>query len=74
MIASNLDSEEMVNFTKIRDWEVFHKLPLKPYNFVNRVADKTEIINVGENDREVTVMKSNEDTGVGRAGFEAEFE
>ena len=70
---SNLDSEEVVNFTEIGDWELFCELPLKPHNFIDQVTDETEIINMGENDGEVTVMQPNENTGIGCAGFEAEF-
>ena len=34
-IASNLDAKEVVCLAQIRDWEVFHKLPLKLGNFVD---------------------------------------
>ena len=74
VIASDLDSEEVVNFAKIGDQELFCELPLKPHNFIDRVTDETEIIDMGENDGEATVMQLNENTGISCTGFEAEFE
>ena len=60
--------------TQIRDWEVFRELPLKLGNFVDRVADEAEVVNMGEDKGEISVVRPNEDTWVSGAGFKFELE
>ena len=69
-----LNAEEVVCLTQIRDWEVFCKLPLKLGNFVDRVADEAEVVNMGEDEGEISVVQLNEDTWVSSAGFKVELE
>ena len=42
--------------TQIRDWEVFRELPLKLGNFVDRVADEAEVVDMGEDEGEISIV------------------
>ena len=58
---------------QIRDWEVFHKLPLKLGNFIDWIADEAKVVNIGKDEGEISVVWLDEDIGISVARFETKL-